>query len=374
MQGLWPALASFSICLLATVALRPIAIALDLIDRPEARKLHEGAIPLVGGLAMLLGIVLGTELVPLPSGTSASFLSACALLVAVGLIDDRFGLSPWARLCAHAAAAALFVMGSNTVIGTLGDLFGNGPVILPGLWAHVFTVLTIMAAINAFNMLDGVDGLAGAVAIVSLIGMTALALGTGEMIPALLGLVIAGAVAAFLLSNLPITFNRRVRCFMGDSGSTLLGFAVVCVGILLSQQPAPPVAPVTVLWLVALPLYDIIWSIVRRSIRGQSPFRGDKEHLHHLLLRAGFNVPSTCLLLAALALLLSAVGVGLELAGVSESRSFVALCLTGALVVSSTHRSHTIRRLLPGSMLADPGSVGEQPRPPSDFDSDYGKA
>src|SRR5690606_21337733 len=102
-----PIAASFLLCLLATFALRPVAFALNLVDRPGGRKIHEGEVPIVGGLAMLIGLVFGLGFVPLPLSDAAvaPFMAACALLVTVGLIDDRFDLSPWLRLPVHCAAA-----------------------------------------------------------------------------------------------------------------------------------------------------------------------------------------------------------------------------------------------------------------------------
>src|SRR5689334_2431338 len=96
-MSLEAAAASFFTCWLAIVALRPLAVAVDLVDRPGGRKTHLGDVPIVGGLAMFLGIVLGVGLLAIPASSAAAFLTACAVLVTVGLIDDRFDLSPWTR-------------------------------------------------------------------------------------------------------------------------------------------------------------------------------------------------------------------------------------------------------------------------------------
>lgn len=342
-------MASFSLCLLATLALRPMAFAFDLLDRPGGRKTHQGEVPVIGGLAMLLGIVLGIGLVPLSGSLPATFLGACAILVTIGLLDDRFDLPPWTRLPAQAAAGILFVLGSGAAVENLGALLGGDAIELSGASSYVFTVLTAMAAVNAFNMIDGLDGLAGAIGLVSLLGMQLLAFGGTDPAPALLSLIAIGAVAAFLLSNLPVAFNGGMRCFMGDSGSTLLGFCVVAVGILLTQGPAPSAKPVTVLWLVALPLYDLIWAVVRRIIRGQSPLRPDTEHLHHLVIRAGFGARTTFAFFTALAALLAAVGILLDKLGTPEAVSFGLLVVAGGLVVRLMYRAEYLWRLLPRS-------------------------
>src|SRR5262249_39341382 len=142
------AAASFFTCWLAIVALRPIAIAVDLVDHPGGRKTHLGDIPVVGGLAMFLGIVLGVGLVPLPGASAGSFLAACAILVTIGLIDDRFDLSPWTRLPGQIAAAGVLIIGSGAMVVTLGNPFGTGVIYFSEYGAIAFTIFIIIAAIN----------------------------------------------------------------------------------------------------------------------------------------------------------------------------------------------------------------------------------
>ncbi len=294
---LLPAAASFALTLLAIFALRPLAIAVDLVDRPGGRKTHFGDVPIVGGLAMLLGIVLGAGLLPPQATPSTAFLAACSVLVTVGLVDDRFEISPWARLPVQVVAATILMIGAGAFVTTLGEPLGNGPIEFSRIGSVVFTIAIVMAAINAFNMLDGLDGLAGALALIALLG---LAVVSGADSGAALSLVVAGSLAAFLLFNMPTQFNRRVRCFMGDSGSTLLGFCVAWLCIQVSQGAGREVAPVTTLWVVALPVYEVVWSTVRRLLRGTSPFRPDSKHFHHLLLAAGFGVRGTFAILTTL--------------------------------------------------------------------------
>jgi UDP-GlcNAc:undecaprenyl-phosphate GlcNAc-1-phosphate transferase len=348
-----PAAASFFLCLLAMFALRPLAIAVNLIDRPGGRKSHIGDVPVVGGLGMLLGMVLGMGLVPLPDSTVGTLLAACAILVTVGLIDDRFGLSPWTRLPVQIAATVVLILGTQTLITTFGAPLGE-EISLEGAVAFVFTVLVIVAAINAFNMLDGMDGLAGALAMVALVSLAILAQDGGIATAVAASAVIMGAVAAFLISNLPISVNRDVRCFMGDSGSTLLGFSVAWLCILVSQGPAPAANPVTMLWIVALPLYEFSWTVIRRTIRGISPFKPDNGHLHHLVLQAGFGVRGAFVLFVVLAILLASFGIALDRLGISDSWSFLSLVLAGILIVRLLYRVDLIWKVLPRRMRHAP--------------------
>jgi UDP-GlcNAc:undecaprenyl-phosphate GlcNAc-1-phosphate transferase len=343
-----PAAASFALCLLAMFALRPLAIAVNLIDRPGGRKLHVGEVPVVGGLGMLLGMVLGMGLLPLPDSTAGALLAAGAILVTVGLIDDRFGLSPWTRLPVQVVAGIVLIFGTRAVVSTLGAPFGE-EIQLEGAYGFVFTVLIIVAAINAFNMLDGMDGLAGALAMVALASLAILAQDGGLVAAVSASVVIMGAVGAFLVSNLPISLNRDVRCFMGDSGSTLLGFSVAWLCIVVSQAPAPAANPVTMLWVVALPLYEFSWTVIRRTIRGISPFKPDNGHLHHLVLQAGFGVRGAFVLFVVLAVLLASFGIAVDRFGMSDSWSFALFVLAGILIVRLLYRVELVWKLIPGS-------------------------
>jgi len=205
------ALATFLVTVLAIVALRPVALAVELVDRPGGRKTHTGNVPIVGGLAMFLGIVVGIGLLPLPVLSTAPFLAACGLLVTVGLFDDRFELSPWLRLPVQMSAATVLVY-SGTVVTTLGAPFGQAAEIyLEGAGSIAITMLIVIASINAFNMLDGMDGLAGATAVVAIGAIDAMAGVYGAWSVAAAALVFAGAIAAFLIFNLPTQLNRKIR-------------------------------------------------------------------------------------------------------------------------------------------------------------------
>jgi UDP-GlcNAc:undecaprenyl-phosphate GlcNAc-1-phosphate transferase len=361
-----PAAASFSLCLLAIFALRPLAIAVDLIDRPGGRKTHHGEVPIVGGLAMFLGVVLGTGLLPLADASGTSFLAACAVLVTVGLIDDRFDLSPWTRLPAQIASAFLLMVGSGAIVTTLGDPLGNGTLSLSGLAAPVFTILITIAAINAFNMLDGMDGLAGAMALITLIALSYLSLSSGLVVPAGVSLVLAGSVCAFLIFNFPTRLNRPLRCFMGDAGSTLLGFSVAWLCIQISQGPVKGAAPVTTLWIVALPLYELVWSTIRRLVRGVSPFRADSDHFHHLLLKAGFGVRGAFAVFVAIAAVLAGVGMAADHIGLPDHYSFMLLIATGAAVIQLMHRADLLWKLIPESLRRLPPLEAQAPVSPHD--------
>lgn len=350
------AAACFFATLLAMAALRPVAVAVDLVDKPGGRKTHHGEVPVVGGIAMFLGCVFGVGLLPANPFVSAPLLSAGALVVLVGMLDDRFELSPYARLTAHLAAALLvFSTTADLTITTLGSPFGSSPVVFSTTSAAVFSCVAIVGAINAFNMLDGMDGLAGTMAFIALVALAALAAVAGDGAIASVALVSAGAVAAFLIFNIPAPFNRRFRCFMGDSGSTLLGFLLACMCISISQGEGPKISPTTALWVVAIPLYELLWTTLRRVLRGKSPFHPDRAHFHHKLLDAGFGVRGAFFVLICVGLLYAGAGVVIHSLEVHDGISFLAWLLTGLGTVVLMHNAsllwhvvpHSLRRLQP---------------------------
>jgi len=349
------AAASFFTCWLAIVALRPVAIAVDLVDRPGGRKTHHGDIPVVGGLAMFLGIVLGVGLVPLPGTSAVSFLAACTILVTVGLIDDRFDLSPWTRLPGQMAAAIVLIIGSGTMVVTLGNPFGTGTVNFSEYGAIAFTIFIVIAAINAFNMLDGTDGLAGTVALTSFLAIAYVSYTSGLTLPLAISLVMIGAVCAFLLFNVPLRENATAECFMGDAGSTLLGLAVAWLCIQISQGVTRPVTSVTTLWFVALPLYELVWSTIRRVIRGVSPFQADTDHFHHMLLKAGFGPRGAFAVFATLTCALAAVGLLCRHYELSDRTSLVLLAVLGCATIRLMYRARLLWALVPKSIRGSRG-------------------
>jgi UDP-GlcNAc:undecaprenyl-phosphate GlcNAc-1-phosphate transferase len=342
------ALACFFATLLAMAALRPVAVAVELVDKPGGRKTHHGEIPVVGGLAMFIGCVFGVGLLPASQFVSASLLSAAALVVLVGLLDDRFEISPIARLTAHLVAALLVLATSADLsITTLGRPFGESLLQFSEMGGAAFTCVAIVGAINAFNMLDGMDGLAGTMAFNALVALTCLSTLTGNSAVGSLGIVLSGAVAAFLIFNIPAKYNRRFRCFMGDAGSTLLGFVLACLCISASQGIGPKLSSTTTLWVVAIPLYELLWTTMRRILKGRSPFQPDRAHFHHKLLDAGFGVRGAFFVLICIGIVLSLSAIAIHYFEVSDSLSFALWLLAGLGLVVLMHNARILWYVVP---------------------------
>lgn len=284
---------------LAIALLRPLAGKLQLVDMPNQRKQHVGAIPLIGGLAVSIGVYLSVFMtMPLSLPLLMLLLCAGAMMV-IGAVDDALDISPKLRLGLQALLIVILCLSTEVGLHNFGDLLGLGDIHLP--WGEVIVaVLAVCAAVNAFNMMDGIDGLAGSMAGISLVGLATLFSNTmPEM--ANFCLVIAIALVPYLAINLTIPpFKRKI--FMGDAGSMFLGFIIGFLVIYGSQvtEQRPAFRPVMALWLMGLPLIDMVGIMIRRIRKGQSPLKADRNHLHHILMHAGFT-PRESLLLIVIA-------------------------------------------------------------------------
>lgn len=308
----------FFTALLATIilifALYPCAKKIGLMDEPDHRKHHHRSTPLIGGLAIYLAllITLGFRDIPLPNQTA--FILASTLLVCVGLIDDYKGLGVRIRLVAQITAVLIMTEIADIKIVNLGDLLGFGTINL-GPFSTVFTVFAVVGGINAFNMIDGIDGLAGSLTLVSLGSIAAVSWYFQELALLYYCIVFIASIIAFLLFNLRIFGRSNGAIFLGDTGSTLLGFTVCWLTIYASEEAHRIIKPATVLWIMALPLFDSICIMSRRISKGKSPFAPDRNHLHHILAAADFTTNQTLLIMLFFS-------VGLSITGITASLFF----------------------------------------------------
>ena len=342
---------AFITTLLAILALRPVAISIDLVDRPGGRKTHHGNVPLVGGLGIFLGVVVAVGLSEPLWHEAGPLLAVYGLMVVTGMLDDRYGLSHWMRLAVHIVAGTTLIITTGVLVRYLGNPFGLGEITLSYSVAVLFTIAMITAAVNSFNMLDGMDGLAGLNSLVSLGGLGWLAWKSGQgdtelAVCALLG----SAILAFMVFNAPLLANRRLRCFMGDAGSTLIGVAIAWLCASISQMPlGGKPHPTYVLWMVALPLFELWWTFLRRVGRGHSPFHADAGHFHHMLINAGLSVRAAFVAFLLLDLLLVATAIAMATFQVPGWVAFASLVVAGVLVVRSFYVVHHVVRWLPMS-------------------------
>jgi len=311
---------------LLMLAFRPLAQAIGLIDKPGGRKHHVGEVPIIGGVAMYLGVVAGVALLPDLGSNYSLLLGAGGLLVLIGVIDDRFGLPATVRLVAQVVAVLIMVFGAGIVMQDIGDPLWIGRIQL-GPFSLVTTALIFASVINAYNMADGLDGLAGSMVMVALLAIAIVA-GAATPVQAL-ALVVAGAVAAYLAFNLPLEKNRPVHAFMGDAGSMFLGLCVVWLTVSVCQGPDRAISPVHGLWFAAVPVFDLFTCFVCRIRAGKSPFDSGRDHLHHILRDSGMTVPRVVATLVSLQTVYAIFGIASVGMEVPESLVFTIWAVLG---------------------------------------------
>ena len=305
----------------ATVLVIPVFVRMapewGLVDVAAGRKIHEGEVPLIGGIVMggaFLACYLG---IALAGGHEVRFGLglAIAIVLAGGALDDLYELRSLAKFAFQIAAGAALVYVDGTVLAQLGALLAGSTFWL-GAWAAPLTIFSIVGVMNALNMADGVDGLAGTVSLLAFLVFGALAAFAGQAVVFVACVLGLGVTAGFLCFNARLPSRPRAVVFMGDTGSHFLGLLLAWCAIRLHNAEPPALNAVTAGWILGVVLGDTLCVMVRRAVRGRSPFSGDREHLHHLLLAAGLSHSQVTGVVAALSVTAGAVAVAAERNGV----------------------------------------------------------
>lgn len=301
------------IALAASLLIIPIlikaGIPLGLVDKPDHRKLHAMAVPAVGGIALLAGISIAVPF----SGNAILFIQqqpvliiTSVLLMVIGVLDDRVNIRPLYRLLVQ-MLCALAIAASGIRLTSLYGFMGIEEI--GTVWQYWLTVIIITGATNAFNLIDGIDGLAGGLAFINMIIMSVICIQTGNTaLLSLLGIA-TGALAAFLKNNI-----HPAKLFMGDGGSLMLGFFTSATGIYLIENAHSTgyrhtsTLVIIIAALLIVPVVDSLRVYIWRVRRGESPFRADRTHLHHLFLDLGIDHKKTSLFIYFLELLIVTTG------------------------------------------------------------------
>jgi len=320
------ALVALLVTAVFTVALQPVARKIGLVDHPGGRKIHSGIVPIIGGGAMFIGMFVGLSLAHVPLHLLLSVFLASSLLVVIGVLDDRLGTPVMLRIAMQIAVVLIMVYGAGLPLHDIGDPFGTGMISM-GPVTLVITIAVALTIINAYNLIDGLDGLAGSLALVALFAISVVG-GYGAPSTAI-AMTCAAAVGGFIVFNFPTTRNRPLRVFMGDAGSTLLGFTIVWVTIGISQGPDRLISPVFCLWFASIPIYDTLTCFVRRSLNGKSPFTSGHDHFHHTLRRGGFGVRQNVGILTGLQITYAVTALVGLFAGIPDVVMFTAWSVLG---------------------------------------------
>lgn len=302
---IWITLLAFALSVAFCLGFRGLAREWHLIDIPNARKTHDGHVPLCGGIAIFLSFSAAAYLTPAMSGSANAILllPGLLLILVTGVMDDRFNLPVAPRLAMQLLAAFMIIAITGItqihlgfpsgVIDTLGSRVLVGPVFL--LLALTF----IVGVVNAVNMSDGVDGLAGSASAASFFWLSVISFSVAENRFGVQVLALSAACIGFLVFNMRHHWRAKASLFLGDGGSTFLGAALAGIILILANNHATAAFPILI-WVVIVPIIDTLSLIVRRLAARRSPFSPDRQHLHHLLLDNGFSDSQTAIAVMAL--------------------------------------------------------------------------
>ncbi|MDH5723758.1 MAG: undecaprenyl/decaprenyl-phosphate alpha-N-acetylglucosaminyl 1-phosphate transferase [Alphaproteobacteria bacterium] len=284
-----PLLALAAVVILIMPAVK-LARKIGIIDAPGGRKQHIKAVPPIGGLVIFPISVLIASLSGIKFSEYWPLYLAMALLLVVGAADDKSEVNAWVKFFMQITAAILVVVFGNAQILYLGDFGILDKMLWTGWLAIPFTITAVVLLINAINMIDGLDGLAGGVSAVMLgfFGVAAVLHGDAER--ALILLIIIGALVGFLIHNMRNPWRRKASVFLGDAGSMCLGLTVAWFAIYAARVPGTSMVPMSVAWVLALPVFDICAQFYRRVREGKHPFDPDRGHFHHHFIEAGLPV------------------------------------------------------------------------------------
>lgn len=281
--------------------IKNIAIHVGAVDIPDARKVHSKIMPRLGGLGIFFGFLVGYMLFGTPSALMNSILIGSFIIVLTGVVDDIKPLKPSTKFCGQLLAALVvtlyggILMRDATLFGYYFDF---------GFITYPLSIFFILGCINCINLIDGLDGLAGGVSAIyfltiGIIATMQLSLGLDYV----LTFIMLGSVLGFLLHNF-----YPAKIFMGDSGSMFLGFIIAVIALLGFKNVTFTSLLIPII-ILAIPILDTAFAIIRRLIKKESISKPDKSHIHHQFLRRGFSHRATVLMIYLVNILFAAASI-----------------------------------------------------------------
>lgn len=321
-----------------TPHVKRFATQIGAIDVPkDNRRMHKKPIPRLGGLSIFGGFLGALLLFGVLDQTMLCVLLGAIIIVALGMFDDVLALSAKLKFVVQIIAAAIPVCIGGLQIQLFTNLnpFSDEPYLHLGVLAIPVTVLWIVGITNAVNLIDGLDGLAVGVSSIASVTMLAVALLIGEMAIAVTMGALTGACVGFMPYNL-----NPAKLFMGDTGSTFLGYMLATVSIMGLFKFYAVISFAVPFLILGLPIFDTANAIIRRLAAGRSPMSPDRGHVHHKLIDMGFNQKQAVAILYAISATLGLTAVVLTSSG--EVKAIVLLAtvllvvLVGACVIYGT--------------------------------------
>lgn len=306
---------AFAVGFLISFASTPTVIALarkiKAIDIPkDSRRVHKKPIPLIGGLAIFYGFIVSVLCFAVMEKELIGILIGSVIMVIVGVIDDKCDLNAKLKLFFQILAAAIVIVCGvdiQHVANPFATWFGPQYIKL-GLWSIPITMVWIIGVTNAINLIDGLDGLAAGVSSIASVALLSMTLLSQNVNAAIVTAALAGAGFGFL----PYNFNPA-KIFMGDTGSTFLGFILACISIQGVMKTYAVVSVAVPVLILGLPIFDTLFAIIRRILKRKPIMSPDRGHLHHRLLDMGFSQRQTVTILYTLTSILCLTAVVMAL-------------------------------------------------------------
>ena len=328
---------AFLVALITTPIVKSLAQKWGAVDVPkDGRRMHDHPIPRMGGLAIFLGFLLSVILfIPFVQTDGLGMqlqgmLLGAVIIVVLGILDDIYALPALPKLIVQIVAAVIAVC-SGSVIDTISNpnIFSNDLYWELGWLSIPVTVIWIVAVTNAVNLIDGLDGLACGVSTISSMTVLVIALTVAEPTVAVLMACLAGGCIGFLPYN-----TNPAKIFMGDTGSTFLGYVLAVVSIQGLFKYYTLISFVVPFLMLGLPIFDTCFAFIRRIAHGQSPMHADRSHIHHRLIDMGLNQKQAVAVLYVISAILGLSAVVLTTIGSLRAMLLLfAMCIAGSMSI-----------------------------------------
>ena len=278
--------------------IKKLAIHIGAVDEPGGRHIHNKLMPKLGGLAVFLGFLFGYMLFCSQTPQMISILIGSIIILVFGIFDDIKRLPASVQFIGQIASACIVVFYGNIV---MQDVSAYGIYLNFGMFAPIITIIFIVALMNCLNFIDGLDGLAGGIATIFFVTISIIISYTGiyNGLDASLSLIMIGATLGFLLHNF-----HPAKIFLGNSGSMFLGYMISVISLLGFKNVTITSFIIPIL-ILAIPILDTLFAILRRILKGENPTQGDKKHLHHQLLQMTSSQVKTVLIIYFIDILFS---------------------------------------------------------------------
>lgn len=294
---------TFLASLILVPIIKKIAIHINAMDVPNERKIHKVPMPRLGGLAIYLAFLLGYMLYGEISTQMLSILIGGFLLILVGIFDDIKPIKARYKLIVQIVAAAIVVLYGDlsfTEVSLLGFKFYFNE-----FFGTLTSIIFIVAITNAINLIDGLDGLAAGISSIYFLTIAIIAFILNRIggLDVIISLIMLGSTLGFLFHNFP-----PAKIFMGDTGSLFLGFMISIIA-LLGYKVTTFTSLIVPIIILAIPIFDTVFAILRRLLKGQNIGVADKEHFHHQLLKMKYSPTKSILIIYAIDIAFAAVSI-----------------------------------------------------------------